>query len=169
MCCSCTAKRVCFSPSNVDDIKINGGERRKIWNHVDILMKQVGLEEPTSLLDQLYLGVRSENASRISKSWKQKDLLESLISAGAIKQSLGWEKSHADTVAWSRRHAWKGFANWQTRKSSNDTESPHLVWMISNSKMKNWRQLRIIKRLFANRPENACILHASAGLTFNGL
>ena len=27
--------------------------------------------------------------------------LESVISTGTFKQLLGWEKSHADTVAWS--------------------------------------------------------------------
>ena len=32
---------------------------------------------------------------------ENKDLLESLISAGIVKQLLGWERSRADAVAWS--------------------------------------------------------------------
>ena len=39
----------------------------------------------------VYLKIAQEN----------EDLLESLISTGTIKQLLGWERSHSDTVAWS--------------------------------------------------------------------
>ena len=65
-------------------------------------MKQIDLEEPTPLLDQPHLGsTQRECTSNVKIAQENKDLLESLISARTVKQKPGWEKSHADTVAWS--------------------------------------------------------------------
>ena len=65
-------------------------------------MKQDDLEEPTTLLDQVYLGCTQRECKQNMKIVQEnKDLLESLISAGTIKQLLGWERSHPDTVVWS--------------------------------------------------------------------
>ena len=109
-------------------------------------MKQVDLEEPTTLSDQEYWGcTQRECKPNLKIAQESKDVLESLISARTIGQLLGWERSHADAGAWSwkgmRRNDWKGTAKWHTRKSSNKTKSPQLVRMIANSKMKNKKQL----------------------------
>ena len=37
--------------------------------------------------------------------------------------------------------SWEDTASWQARKSSNCAKSPRRVWTITNSKMKDWRQL----------------------------
>ena len=65
-------------------------------------MKPVDLEEPTSLLDQVYLGCTERSCKRNLNVVKvNKNSIEFLTSAGTIKQLLGWERSLAETVAWS--------------------------------------------------------------------
>ena len=46
-----------------------------------------------------------------------------------------------------RVNAWNGNTNWQIRKSNNYTRSPHFVWMITNLKMKDWKQLETCQTL----------------------
>ena len=38
-------------------------------------------------------------------------------------------------------NAWNGIANWQTKRRSNHTRFPVLVWTITKLKGKNWRTL----------------------------
>ena len=73
---------------------------RKNW---DVSMKQVALAEPTSLLDQLFLGcTQRERKPNLKIVQEGRYLLESRFSAGTVKHLRGWERSREDTVAWSR-------------------------------------------------------------------
>ena len=101
------------------------GGRHKRGNPVwDVLMKQVDLGEPRSLLDQEYLGCTQRECKPIKNIVQtRKDLLKSLISAGTFKQLLSWERCPTRTplpgpLIWKfmRRNAWKGTANWQSKK-----------------------------------------------------
>ena len=72
---------------------------KPMWNN---LMKQLDLEEPAPHSGQAYSGcTQRECKPRLKIVHANNDLLESLIPAGNIRQSHGWEKSHADTVAGS--------------------------------------------------------------------
>ena len=84
---------------------------------------------------------------------KNKVLLESLISAGTSNNCLSG-KNHMQALPLGpmirkdmRVNAWTGNANWQIRKSNNYTRSPHFVWMITKSKMKDWKQLETCQTL----------------------
>ena len=68
-----------------------------VW---DKLMKQVDLEEPTPLFDQVHFECTQRKCkSNLKIVQEHKDLLESLTSVGTLKQLPGWERSHTDTVA----------------------------------------------------------------------
>ena len=76
------------------------------------MMKQVDLEEPTPLLDQVQSwSAHSVNASRTLKVVQnKKNWFDSLVSASTIKQVFDWDGSYADIIAWSYevgRHAKK--------------------------------------------------------------
>ena len=73
------------------------------------------------------------------------------------------------TLRGLRRNAWTCAANSQTWKSSNFSTSPHRMWMISNSKMKFWKQLEICQKIVHKSSWNDCSHLASAGPTCNGL
>ena len=64
--------------------------------------KEVDLGEPTSFLDHVYLGC-TQRQCEISRDIvdNSRTMFESRISAGATEKLLGWEKSHANTIAWS--------------------------------------------------------------------
>ena len=66
------------------------------------LMKNVDIDEPTSFLDHACLECTQReckpNETIIEQFWK---MFESRISAGATDKLPGWEKRHAQTVAWS--------------------------------------------------------------------
>ena len=130
-------------------------------------MKHVDLGEPTSLLDPVNLECTQR---KCNPNWKNKnvqeskDLLESLISAGTVKQLPGWESSHADTVA--RSYDMEGHAVLRLgrrREWSNYTKSPHRVWMITISKMKNWRQLDNRQNMWSQNVLKCFFQHASIG------
>ena len=102
-------------------------------------MKLVDHGEPTSFLDHVYLVcTQRECKSNESINEENRKMFESRISAGATDKSLGRERSHGNTIAWSftRRRSlglmtWKDTlknvlsdtANWQTRKWSNCKKS----------------------------------------------
>ena len=83
-----------------DDIKMADRKQNMtpMWKK---LMKLVDLGEPTSFLDQVYLGCTQReckpNETIIDENRK---MFESRISGGAT-ENCQWEKSHAKTVAWS--------------------------------------------------------------------
>ena len=63
----------------------------------DQLVKQVDSEEATPLFDQVYLGcTQCESKPSLKIVQEIKDVVESLISAGTVKQLLDWEISHSD-------------------------------------------------------------------------
>ena len=62
----------------------------------------VDLDEPTSLLDHVYLGcTRRESKSNEIIPDEYRRMFESRVTARATEKLLGWEKPHAQTVAWS--------------------------------------------------------------------
>ena len=83
----------------VDDIKM----ARKKQNMAPMrkkLMKNVDIDEPTSLLDHVYLGcTQGECKPNETIIEECTTMFESRISAGGIEKLLGWEKPHAKTVA----------------------------------------------------------------------
>ena len=92
--------KVHFCQVSVDDIKMAGKKKMApMWKK---LMKNVDIDEPTSFLDQVYLGCtqreRKPNETVIEQFSK---MFESRISAGATEKLLVWQKPHAQTVAWS--------------------------------------------------------------------
>ena len=64
------------------------------------LMKNAGIDEPTSFLDHVYLGYTQRdckpNETIIEHYTK---MFESRISAGATQKLPGWQEPHAQTVA----------------------------------------------------------------------
>ena len=77
-----------------------GGKKNNLKPMWHKLMKQVDLEEPTPLLDQVYLGCTQRECKPNQKIVQEnKTLIESLISASTVKP--GWERAHAEMSAWS--------------------------------------------------------------------
>ena len=107
---------------------------KSAWEH---LTEQVDLEEPTLLLNQVFLACTPKECEPNLEIVKEfKNLFETLISEGPIKQLPCWDRSHADTLlgllTWNRmrRHAWNDRVRWQTHTC---TRSPLLVWIIISS------------------------------------
>ena len=95
----------------MNDIKIAGKKQNMalMWK---TFMKNVDLDEPTSFLDDFFLGCTQRECKPTEIIIEQyKEMFESRISAGATEKIQGWEKPHAETVAWSydmEGHAQKG-------------------------------------------------------------
>ena len=65
-------------------------------------MKNVDIDEPISLLDHVYMGCTQRECEPNETIIEQyKHMFESRISAGATEKLLGWQRPHAQTVAWS--------------------------------------------------------------------
>ena len=65
-------------------------------------MKLVDLGELRSFLDHVCLGcTQRECKSNESVVDENRNMFESRVSAGATEQLPGWEKSHANRIAWS--------------------------------------------------------------------
>ena len=73
------------------------------------------LTNPHPFLITNILGCRECKSKEIIIEQKTK-MFESRTPAGATEQLLGWEKPHAQTVAWSLENALSDTANWQTKK-----------------------------------------------------
>ena len=104
-----------------------------------------------------------------------REMFESRISEGAPEKLLGWEKSHANTIAWScdvEGHAKNAFcctANWQTKQSSNCVRSPHNVLTTIISKKNSWKRFGTVKSLLSNRLEMHVFgTHWKTGHSFYG-
>ena len=85
----------------VGDIKMAGKKQNLalMWKK---LMKDVGIEEPTSFLDHVYLGCTQRECKPNEKIIGQYNkMFESRISAGATEKLPGWDKPRAKTSAWS--------------------------------------------------------------------
>ena len=65
-------------------------------------MKNVDFDEPTSFLDHVYLRCTQRECKPNETIIEQyAKMFESRISAGATEKLPGWQKAHAQTVAWS--------------------------------------------------------------------
>ena len=94
-------KQGLFLSVHVDDIKMvrKNENLAPMWKK---LMKNVDIDEPTSFLDHVYLGCTQRkckpNEAIIERYTK---MFESRISDGATEKLRGWQKPHAQTMAWS--------------------------------------------------------------------
>ena len=65
-------------------------------------MKNVDIDELTSFLDHLYLGITQRACKPNETILEQYTMMfQTRISAGATEKLPEWEKLHAQTVAWS--------------------------------------------------------------------
>ena len=94
-------------------------------------MKVVDLGDPTSFLGHVYLGcTQCECKSNESTVDEFRTMFESRISAGETEKLLGWEKSHAKTVAWS--YDMEGHAKkWVERYCELASEKAEQLYKVS--------------------------------------
>ena len=93
---------VCLSVC-VDDIKKWEAEKKRPETHVGHTVddKLISGNEHLCQIKYYLACTQRECKPNLKIVQESKDLLESLISEGFVKQSPGWERSHADTIAWS--------------------------------------------------------------------
>ena len=110
----------------VDDIKLAGKKQNldPMWK---LLNKEVDLEEPTSILDHVYLGC-TQSKCEISKDIvdNYRTMFESRISAGRVKklpflQNLRISSWSHDMLV-TQRSVWNDIVSWQTRRLNNSTK-----------------------------------------------
>ena len=138
-------------------------------------MKHVDIDEPTSFLDHVYLACTHReckpNETIIEQCTK---MFESRISAGATEKLSGWQKPHAQTVAWSfdmEGHAHKcveRYSELANNKWSNCTKFQAVAWMIINSSRKNSNQLETCQKFAHKLSEKSCMWHELDDLTSCG-
>ena len=117
-----------------------------------ILMKHVDLGEPTSFLDQVYLGCTQRECQR-SKDMvdSNRSMFEPRISA-RLQKNCQKQKPQGNLMpkrylhgptTWKamQRNAWKDIANLRIKRLSNYAKSQRHAWMIINSKKKKMDQL----------------------------
>ena len=123
------------------------------------LMKKWDLDEPTPLSDQVFLGVRSVNASRMWKSREKTKICANLqfqqvLSNNYLARKDAMRKPLFGPTTWKDmwRNTWKDTAKWHTKRAVVQSLhtlfrwSPLLKWRIGNS----WT---VVKSLFTSRPE----------------
>ena len=126
-----------------------------LWKN---LMKNVDLEEPTSLLDHVYLGCTQRECKLNEIIIEQyREMFESRISATATEKNYQEVKSLTQNrlrgpATWKDmlKNALKDTANWQTKRRSNRTQFQRLAWMITTSRTVG--EL-IVRCMFSNRLE----------------
>ena len=124
-----------FLSENVDHIKVAGKKQNMapMWKK---LLKNVDLDQPTTIPDHVYLGC----------SQREGKPNENIVDAGATEKLPKWEKLHATTVAGSydmEGHAKKcveKYCELANRQSSGTKSSP-FAWMTIISSRKNWNRL----------------------------
>ena len=98
------------------------GEKQNLAPMWKEMMKNVDINEPTSFLVHVHLGCTQRECKPSETVIEQyTKMFGSRISAGATEKLPGWQRPHAQTVAWSydmEGHARKlsDAVNWQTRK-----------------------------------------------------
>ena len=125
----------------VDDIK-KWLERKQnmapMWKN---LMKNVDLDEPTSLLDHVYLGCTQRECKLNEIIIEQyREMFESRISATTTEKLPGSEKPHAKSVAWScdmEGHAQK--MRWKTLRTGKQKDG---AIVHSFNVLLGWSQLQ---------------------------
>ena len=77
-------------------------------------------------------------------------------------------KLQRDPTTWKDmlENAWNGIAIWQTRRRSNCTKFPVLVWTITKSKRKNWKEWWIFRSLLPYCMEMLVLWTNLVDLTF---
>ena len=129
---------------HVDDIKM-AGEKQNM-SHLEEIA-DVDLDEPTSFVDNVYLGCTQRECKPNEIIFNEyREMFESRTSSGATEKLPRWEKPHTKTVAWS--HYTEGHAQkcvgrdceLAHRKWSNYIKFQVLAWMIINSTRKNLNQ-----------------------------
>ena len=104
-----------FLSVHVDDIKMAGKKQNlaPVWKQ---MMKNVDINEPTPFLDHVHLGCTQRECKPSETVIEQyTKMFGSRISAGATEKLPGWQRPHAQTVAWS--YDMEGL-NWQTRSGA---------------------------------------------------
>ena len=116
-----------FPSVHVDEKKLNGKKQNK---------QNVDLDEPTSLLDHVNLGCIQRECKPNAIVIKEcRQMFESRLSATATGKLPGWEKPHAQTVAWSydmegnaQKNVLSDTVNWYFKKRCNCTKFPTPCW-----------------------------------------
>ena len=124
----------------VDDIKLTRKKQNidPMWK---LLNKEVDLGEPTSLLEDVYLGC-AERQCEISKDHvdKYRTMFESRISSGEMKNFHSFEIFvflHGIVIWWvMQRSVWNDIVSWRTRRLSNSTKYLLPASMTTTSKKK---------------------------------
>ena len=149
-------EKILFLSVDVDDIRKEGNKNnlKPMWDNDETSWRRGTNISVRSSFVGTYARECKPNL-KITQEQDDNDLLEPLIAASTIKQLLDWGRSHADTVTWSHD------VEEHVRKSSNYVKSPHLVCVITNSKMKNWRVLDKCQKFIACRSE--CVYYAHIG------
>ena len=109
-----------------------------------VLLKEVGLGEPTSFLDHVYLECTQqecETSEDVVDNYRS--MFETRISVGAIEKLACAGKLDANIfllgpMTWKvmQRNVWNDIANWRTEQLNKYTKSQHHALTTSNSRKK---------------------------------
>ena len=134
-----------FIPVNERGRHQMAGKKAPMWKKV---MNDVDLDEPTSFLDQEYLGCAQRECVPNEDIVEQyKNMFESRISGGVTEYYQGGtnitQKRQQGPMTWKDmlRSAWKDVENWETKRQSNYTKFQVLAWMTIMSKRRSSNQL----------------------------
>ena len=124
----------------VDDIKL-AGKKHNIDPMWKVLNKEVGVGEPTSFLDHVYLGC-TQRQCQTSKDIvdNYRTMFESRISAGGLEK-LPFPQICVflhGLMTWlvMQRSVWNDIVSWQTRRLNNSTKYLLHASMTNTSKRK---------------------------------
>ena len=101
-------------------------------------------------------------------------MFESRISVTAIgnhqsERNLTQKLSRGPTTRKDMRtSAWRGIANWQTKRQSNCTQFQRLARMITTSRRRSWKQSENCPMYVLKSSQNACTWLELVDLTFYG-
>ena len=148
-------KQGLFLSVSVDDIKMAGKKQNlaPMWKK---WMKNVDIDEPTSFLDHVYLGMHSMNANRMKQSLNNTKPFTYLC----------WSNTKITWMAQTSRTKWHGptrlkdmpknassdTVSWQAWKCSTFARFRIHVWMITKSSRRNSNRIcwRIVSSLLAD-------------------
>ena len=139
------------------------------------LMKNVDIDEPTSFLDDVFLGCTPRECKPKETIIEQyTKMFKSRISAGSTEELSGWQKPHAQTAAWSNDmegHAPKcveRYCELANKKVEQLYDVLMLAWMIIHSSRKNSNQLENCQQFARKLSWNAGLWHGMDDLTSYG-
>ena len=130
-----------FLSVRVDDIKL-AGKKQNIVPPWKILMKDVHLGEPTSLLDHVYLFCTRRKCQINKHLDNERKMFESKISAGALEKLLFFENNLARTFLHGleifkviQRNAWNGIAKQRKNTETLKKAQLHALTTTNSRKM----------------------------------